>query len=132
MKLTAKQYAQTLYESLQDTSAKDHEAILDNFAKALALNNDTEMFEAISAEYEKLEKGARGIKVAEVTSATPLEKNTEKQIIEHLNGMIKGKVELRKKIDEKILGGVVIKMDDTLIDASVKKSLEELKTGLAE
>jgi F-type H+-transporting ATPase subunit delta len=132
MKLTAKQYAQTLYESLQDTSAKDHDKILDNFAKALALNNDTEMMDAISDEYDKLDKASKGIKIAEVTSATPLEKNTEKQIIEHLNGMVKGKVELKKKIDEKILGGVVIKMDDTLIDASVKKSLEELKTGLAE
>lgn len=132
MKLTAKQYAQTLYESLQDTTAKDHDKILDNFAKALALNNDLEMMDEISSEYEKLDKAGKGIKIAEVTSATPLEKSTEKQIIEHLNGMVKGKVELRKKVDEKILGGVVIKMDDTLIDASVKKSLEELKTGLAE
>jgi F-type H+-transporting ATPase subunit delta len=132
MKLTAKQYAQTLYESLQDTAVRDHDKILENFAKALALNNDTEMFDAISDEYDKLDKASKGIKIAEVTSATPLEKKVEKEIIEHLNGMIKGKVELKKKIDEKILGGVVIKMDDTLIDASVKKSLEELKTGLAE
>jgi F-type H+-transporting ATPase subunit delta len=132
MKLTAKQYAQTLYESLQDTAAKDHDKIIENFAKALALNNDTEMFETISDEYDRLEKANKGIKIAEVTSATPLEKSAEREIIEHLNGMIKGKVELKKKIDEKILGGVVIKMDDTLIDASVKKSLEELKTGLAE
>ena len=45
--------------------------------------------------------------------------------------MVKGKVELKKKIDENILGGVVIKMDDTLIDASVKRSLEDLKKDLS-
>jgi F-type H+-transporting ATPase subunit delta len=132
MKLTPKQYAQTLYESLQDTAAKDHDRILDNFAEALALNNDTRMLEEIAGEYEKLEKGAKGIKIADVTSARPLEKHAEKEIIERLNKIAGSKVELKKKIDEKILGGVVIKMDDTLIDASVKKSLQELKNDLAE
>jgi F-type H+-transporting ATPase subunit delta len=132
MKLTPNQYAKTLYESLQDTSVKDHDKVLDNFVEALALNNDTKLFEQIVEEYEKLEKGAKGIKIAEVTSAKPLEKSAEKEIIEHLNQMIQGKVELKKKIDEKILGGVIVKMEDTLIDASVKKSLDELKDELAE
>jgi F-type H+-transporting ATPase subunit delta len=132
MKLNAKQYAQALYESLQDTATKDHDKILDNFAQALALNNDTRMMDDIAAEYERLDKASKGIKIADVTSAHPMEKSTEKQIIEHLNKMVNGQVELRKKVDEKILGGVVIKLDDTLIDASVKTSLEELKNQLAE
>jgi F-type H+-transporting ATPase subunit delta len=132
MKLTAHQYAKTLYESLQDTAPKDYDQILDNFVKALALNNDIGLQEEIFQEFEKLEKGAKGIKIAEVTSAKPLEKHAEKQIIEHLNKMVNAEVELKKKIDEKILGGVVIRLDDTLIDASVKKSLEDLKNNLAE
>lgn len=132
MKLTAHQYAKTLYESLQDTRAEDHDKVLDNFVQALALNNDTGMFEEISLEFEKIEKGAKGIKIAEVTSAKPLDKRSEKEIVEHLNKMVNAEVELKKKVDEKILGGVVIKMDDTLIDASVKKSLEDLKGKLAD
>jgi F-type H+-transporting ATPase subunit delta len=131
MRLTAKQYAQTLYDSLQDTAAKDHDKILENFAKILAINNDTKLMDQIEAEYDKIEKSAKGIKIAEVTSAHPLEKHTEKEIIEQLNKLAGMKVELRKKVDEKILGGVVIKLDDTLIDASVKKSLEELKGSLS-
>jgi F-type H+-transporting ATPase subunit delta len=131
MKLTAHQYAKTLFESLQDADAKDHDKILDNFVQALALNNDMSMFEEISAEFEKLDKASKGIKIAEVTSAKPLDKQSEHEIIEHLNKAVKGKVELRKKIDEKILGGVVIRLEDTLIDASVKKSLEDLKENLA-
>lgn len=132
MKITAQQYAKTLYESLQDTKAADHEKVLDNFAEVLRNNNDLGLFEEIEQEYDKLDKASKGIKIAEVTSAKPLEKHTEKEIIEHLNKMVDGQVELKKKVDEKILGGVVIKMDDTLIDASVKKSLEELKTDLSE
>ena len=131
MRLTAHQYAKTLFESLQDTKKEDHDKILDNFVDALALNNDIGMFEEISAEFEKLDKASKGIKIAEVTSAKPLDKASEHGIIEHLNKAVNGKVELRKKIDERLLGGVVIKLEDTLIDASVKKSLEDLKNNLA-
>ena len=131
MKLTAKQYAQTLFESLQDTNAKDHEKIMDNFVEALKLNNDIKLFDQIEEEYAKLEKAKNGIKIADVTTATPLNKSSEKEIIDELNKLVQGKVELKKKVDEKILGGVVIKLDDTLIDASVKKSLEELKKDLS-
>lgn len=132
MKITAKQYAKTLFEVLQETSEKDHDKILDSFAKTLAQNNDLKLFDQIASEYEKYEKESKGIKIAEVTSAQPLDKHSEKQIIEHLNKLVSGNVELRKKVDEKILGGVVIKLDDTLIDASVKHSLEELKKDLSE
>jgi F-type H+-transporting ATPase subunit delta len=132
MKLTPHQYAKTLFESLQDTADKDHDKLLDNFIEALAQNNDVSMLEEILSEFEKMEKGKKGIKIAEVTSANPLEKSTEKEILEHLNKIVGGKVELKKKIDENILGGVIIKMDDTLIDASVKKSLEELKENLTD
>ena len=132
MKLTAHQYAKTLFESLQDTHSKDHEKILDNFTEALVMNNDIAMFEEIAAEYEKLDKASKGIRIAEVTSAKPLERHAEKEIIEHLNKLASSKVELKKKVDERILGGVVIKLDDTLIDASVKTSLDELKRDLSE
>jgi F-type H+-transporting ATPase subunit delta len=132
MKLTPYQYAKTLFESLQDTAEKDHDKVLDNFVEALGLNNDVSLIEEIMAEFEKLDKAKKGIKIAEVTSAQPLGKEAEKEIIEHLNKMISGKVELKKKIDENILGGVVIKMDDTLIDGSVRKSLEELKQDLTD
>jgi F-type H+-transporting ATPase subunit delta len=132
MKLTAHQYAKTLHETLQDTAAKDHESVLDNFANVLAQNNDLKIFEEVMQEFEKLEKASKGIKMASVTSAQPLDKHSEKEIIEHLNKMVSGKVEIRKQIDEKLLGGVVIKLDDTLIDASVKKSLEDLKQELSE
>lgn len=130
MKLTALQYAKTLFESLQDTDTKHHALVMDNFLAALKANNDLKMFEDIALEFEKLEKAQKGIKIAEVTSASPLNKQSEKDIIEQLNKIVGGKVELKQKVDEKLIGGVVIKLDDMLIDASAKKSLEELKKSI--
>lgn len=132
MRLTPRQYAKTLFEALQETAPKDHDKVLDNFAGALALNNDIRMFEDIALEYERLEKESKGIRLAEVTSARPLDAESEREIVKRLNGMANAGVEIRKKVDEKILGGVVIRLDDTLIDASVKGSLEKLRDEIAE
>jgi F0F1-type ATP synthase delta subunit len=38
MKFNSKQYAQALYEALQET--KDHDKVVDNFVKILAQNGD--------------------------------------------------------------------------------------------
>ena len=132
MKYTAKQYAEALMDSLTDTDPKDQNLVLDNFAAVLASNNDLRMFDDIAAEFHKLELAKKGIKQVEVTSAHPINAENEKEILHELNKLVKGHYELDKKVDEKIIGGVVIRMDDQMIDASVKNNLEELKNNLEE
>jgi F-type H+-transporting ATPase subunit delta len=132
MKFSSKQYAQALFESLEGTDPKDVDLLLNNFIEVLALNNDVKRFDEIETEFHKLELKKKGGKLAEVTSAKPLTRENERDIIHELNKLVKGDVELKKKIDEKILGGVVIRMDDKLIDASVKGELNKLKKDLSE
>lgn len=132
MKFSAKKYAEALDEALDSCKPSDSEKILDNFVQILADNNDLRMFDAIAEEYHKRELAKKGKKLAEVTTARPLAPDTEKQIIDTLNRVIKSDVELKNKIDGRIIGGCVIRVDDTVIDASIKHSLEELKNKLAE
>ncbi len=132
MKFDAKQYAQALFDSLEGTDPKDVDLVLNNFVEVLALNNDTKLFPQIEEEFHKLELAKKGAKLAEVTTAHPLSKENERDIIQELNKIVKGDVEIKKKIDEKLIGGVVVRLDDQLIDASVKKQLEELKDELSE
>ncbi len=132
MKYSSKQYAQALYESLEGTDPKDMDLVLNNFVEVLALNNDVKKFDEIELEFHKLELEKKGGKLAEVTSAKPLSKENERDIIHELNKLVKGDIELKKKIDEKILGGVIIQMDDKRIDASVRGELNKLKKDLSE
>ncbi len=131
MKFTAKQYAQALIDSLSDTDPKDQGKVLDNFVKILAENNDLRIFADISSEFHKLELAKKGIKEVEVTSAHPINRENEEQIIKELNKLVKGDFELKKKVDENIIGGIVIKVDDQMIDASVKNNLEQLKKEIS-
>jgi F-type H+-transporting ATPase subunit delta len=123
-KFTPTQYAQALYEAVQET--KDHEVVLDNFVKILSQNGDLGKRAEIEQEYQKLEMEAKGIKQVSVTFAQ--EHNTK--ILDQLNSVVKGKAEFQTKIDQGIVGGVVVRVDDTLIDASVKSQLINLNREL--
>jgi len=129
-KYSPKQYAQALMESLEGTSPNDEGKVLDNFAKVLAENNDLKMFDQIAEEFHKLDLEKKGQKLVEVTSAHPISHGNEQEILAELNRLAKGKVEIKKKIDEGLIGGVLIKMDDQILDASIKSQLEQLKNEL--
>jgi F-type H+-transporting ATPase subunit delta len=124
MKLTSQQYAQALFEAVSETAPQDHDKVLDNFVKILAQNGDLGKYEEIEAEFRKLKLLSQGIKEAEVTIAKEVEMNSS--LIHKLNEIIGNKVEIKKKVDESIIGGVVVRVDDTLIDASVRNQLDNL------
>jgi F-type H+-transporting ATPase subunit delta len=131
MRFSAKQYAQALYDSLEGTDPKEVDLVLNNFVEVLVLNGDVKLFPEIETEFHRLELAKKGITLAEVTTAHPLTKENERNIISELNKLIKGDVKLKKKIDENIVGGVVIRMEDQMIDASVKNELDQLKKDLS-
>ena len=132
MKISPKQFAQVLFETLETTAPSHIDKVLDNFVGVLKEHNALNMFEAIQEELEKLDLGKQGIKQAEVTSAKPLSRENEKEIIESLNKLVQGDVKLKKKIDENLIGGAVLRVEDKIIDTSVKHSLEQLKINLSE
>jgi F-type H+-transporting ATPase subunit delta len=127
-KFTSKQYAQALYEAVHETNAKDHDVVLDNFVKILAQAGDLNKYPEIEKEYHLLEMKEKGISSAEVTIAKDMEINSA--LINQLNEIIGGKIDIKKKVDEGIVGGVVVRVDDTLIDASIKTQLENLNSEL--
>jgi F-type H+-transporting ATPase subunit delta len=130
MKYSPKQYAQALMEALENSSPKDESLVLDNFVKVLVENSHLRMFEEISEEFHKLELRKKGLKQVEVTTARPITQENQHGIIQELNKIVKGNIELKKKVDENLIGGVIIKVDDQMLDASVKNDLEQLKKEL--
>ena len=125
-KLTSTQYASALYDAVHQTSDKDHDKVLNNFVKILAQSGDLSKYEEIEAEYKLMEMKEKGIKQAEVTFA----KEHNPKILDELNKVVAGKVEFKTKLDEGIVGGVIIKVDDTLLDASIKTQLNHLNQSL--
>ncbi len=127
-KFTSQQYAQALFEAISEAGANDQDLVLDNFVKILAQSGDLNKYNEIEKEFHKIEMKAKGISEAEVTVARNVEINSS--LMNELNKIVGSKVEMKKKVDENIIGGVVVRVDDTLIDASVKGQLENLNREL--
>ncbi len=80
----------------------------------------------IVREFTKMYNQARNIAIADVTTATELDEGGRQRVIATL-GRITGKqVQLRTHVDPAILGGLVARVGDELIDASVATRLQEL------
>ena len=126
MKITPQQYAQALHDSLSQTNSNDHDRVMDNFVKILYQNSDSHKFSEIEQNYLKLSNADNDIKQAEVTFAQSI----NPKILDELNKVIQGKAEFKSKIDNEIVGGVIVKIDDILIDASVRTQLENLNSSL--
>jgi F-type H+-transporting ATPase subunit delta len=97
----------------------------------LTRKNRENLIYPISTEFQKLFVQLNKIQPASVTSVEPLteeQKNAFIKIVEDASGK---KVELEEKIDEKLIGGYVLKVGDTQIDTSVRKKINDLKLALA-
>ncbi len=130
MRYTSKQYAQSLYEALSETQPGDQEKVLDNFVKILAQNGDVGKYSEIEKELTELKLGESGIKIAEVSTAR--EMNLSSGVVEGLNKAVKTDLEIQKKVDEGLVGGLVMRVGDKLVDASIKEQLNKLSKSLQE
>lgn len=128
MKFSSSQYAEALFDSIQQTHAKDHDKVMDNFVKILAQSGDLSKYDEIAEAYKLLSMKAKGLSLAQVTVAKEMEINSG--IVQQLNEIVGAKLEIKKKVDEGIVGGVIVRVDDTLIDASVKGQLRKLNKEL--
>ena len=69
----------------------------------------------------------RGHEVAEVRSAIPLDDAQQQRLAAALSEATRKQVEVKVVIDATVLGGLVTRIGDTVIDGSVRHRLEQLK-----
>jgi F-type H+-transporting ATPase subunit delta len=86
---------------------------------------------AIATEYKLLVNQLRGIAVAEVTTAVPIDEAEEALIRQKLSEITGKQIVITKKVDPSIIGGLVARVGDTLIDGSVTSRLQTLRKTLA-
>ncbi len=71
-----------------------------------------------------------GITESILTTAVKVDSGVRKQVTDLVTRMFKTKVDLRENIDEKILGGFILRVGDTYIDASVRNRLRKIRKEL--
>ena len=80
--------------------------------------------------FGELLRRERGISLAEVRSALPLDDGGRAAIAERIGVLTCNRVVLREVVDESLIGGVSVRIGDRLYDASVRSRLERLRARL--
>jgi F-type H+-transporting ATPase subunit delta len=85
---------------------------------------------AVQAEFERMVREVRNIAYATATSAVPLSAEQLIQLERALEARTGKDIELRTELDPDLIGGVLVRIGDTVLDGSVRGNLERLREQL--
>lgn len=131
MKITVNRYAQALYESMKNRNQSEIDKLVLNFSRMLRRNNQLKLAPKIIEKFRTIWNGEHGIIEAEVTTARKLESSQAHKIESYIKEKYSAKeVVLNNRIEEGIKGGIVVRVVDEVLDGSVARQLDNLKTKL--
>jgi len=114
-------------EQLTEGKALPLSTALIGMVVAAGLANE---FGAIADRFVELAAAQREHDVAEVRSAIELDDDQVQRLAAALSRATKKSIEVRVVIDPSVLGGVVARIGDTVIDGTVRHRLEQMKAQL--
>ena len=80
--------------------------------------------------FQTLYSKLTGIKSAQLTTAVELDKTELQKFNEFIQIHFGGKAEVLTKVDENLLGGFILKVEDHQLDASVSTQLKKMRREL--
>jgi F-type H+-transporting ATPase subunit delta len=102
-----------------------------NLILLLVRRRRIEQLHRVVAEFVRLDERRQGITHANATSAAPLTDLEERALTARLEQMTGGRIALKTDVDASLLGGLIVRVGDRLIDGSVRGRLERLRAQLA-
>jgi F-type H+-transporting ATPase subunit delta len=102
-----------------------------NFVQLLAEKGRLSALPAVHAAFAALKAETEKKVVAKVMSFSKVTQTQEKQLLDALRARLGCEVELDCSVDESLLGGVVIRAGDMVIDGSVRGQLNRLAANLS-
>lgn len=110
-------------------SGKVNELTL-NFLLLIAENKREKYIPGIFRVLEDMYRREEGVKTAVLTSAQAMTDEMAEQIRKILEKELEARIELSRKVDESLIGGFVLRVDDKQFDASVSTQLKKIKEQL--
>jgi len=103
-----------------------------DFACLLARHGKHGVLKEVAAEYARLVDEYYGIRHAEIITAVPLDGTTERRVVGRLREMTGRDFVLDKKVDPDVIGGMVLRIGDTVYDRSVRAKLSSIRSAVLE
>ena len=104
--------------------------MIKNFCDLLADKGRVEMIPAIASDYKAMMDAVSGVISGELITVSELSEERKSAIQAQLEKQAGKKLELAFGADKDILGGIVLKIGDKVMDASIKAQLQILKDNI--
>ena len=117
---------------LAENALKDADPLVLNLARLLVHRGRTSLAAQIAEAFQELVDAERGIAHAVVTTAVPLSGGERDAVAKRLGEITGREVEVETEVDEGIIGGLVARIGDRLIDGSTRSRLATLRRRLRE
>jgi F-type H+-transporting ATPase subunit delta len=114
-----------------DKAVSDAEPIVVSFLKLLIEKHRMPALLRIRRAYDALWEDYNKLLPVQITSAIPLEKQVVKHIGDQISEQTGRKVELSASVEPHILGGIVVRVGNQVLDASIRRRLELLRRQIA-
>jgi F-type H+-transporting ATPase subunit delta len=103
-----------------------------NFLEALLERHRMPVIFRVRTRFAELYEEERKLLGVEVTSAVELGKDTVQSIGDRVQEQTGRTVELSSRVDPDILGGIVLRVGNFILDASIRNRLEQLRKQVAQ
>jgi F-type H+-transporting ATPase subunit delta len=106
------------------------EPLVGNFIKLLVQRGRLASLPRIVEIFGEMYNREKGIVIADVTTAVPLDEAHRQEVADRLAKITGKTVEIRMHTDPNILGGIITRIGDELLDSSVASQLAQLAERL--
>jgi len=107
------------------------EEILNNFLELLIEKHRMPAVFRVRRTLDQMWQRENQLLPVEITSAVELDKGTIKQIGDRIGEETDQKIDLSTRVEPDILGGIVVRVGNSIIDASIRARLEKLRKQVA-
>lgn len=101
-----------------------------NFVGVVARNRRLFALDSMCVGYRELLAGRRGEITAEIMTAQPLTDGQRESLEQELRAAMGSKVTLDTRVDETLLGGMIVKVGSRMVDSSLRTKLQRLELSL--
>ena len=128
MRISAKQFAQTLYDLTDGKSKPEIEHSVADFARHMEKERKIKLAGKVIEQFGKIYNEKNGIVEAEVVTREKMDERLEKKVKDYVGNKYGAKkVVVKNIVDENIKGGMIVRVGDEVMDGSVAGRLGELK-----
>lgn len=114
----------------RETFSTSFEPITFSFIDLVLERRREEYLEGIARHFLALLKTEQGIQSAELVTSAPLDEQLRQSILKFIARKFNTKIELHETVDDKLIGGFILRVGDQQVDASIASKLARIKTEL--